>query len=103
MSRIEAIEEEIDNLRYENAEIVNKMHNLCDECPSIEVRYEIEEYCGFMSQRPVPFCPVDFECGVPGCERCDEYETLEEACEAILKEIAVLKNFDAQAFDTEVA
>jgi hypothetical protein len=99
---IETLEEEIENLRYEVTEITDKMQTLCNECTSIETYYEIEEYCGSLVRRPVAFCPVHFDCGVPGCGREEEYEELEEICTAILKEITVLKEFGDAVGNGEV-
>jgi hypothetical protein len=102
MPVIEAIEGQIDDLRYEVDEIADKLHSLCDDCTYIETAYEIEEYHGGLCRRPVPLCPVHFECGVPGCGRREEYEELEDKQVAILKEISELADFKASVLEGAV-
>jgi hypothetical protein len=103
LDTVESLEEQIDMLRCEAHDVSDEMKSLCDECPSIRVMYEPEEYHGFLCRRPVPECPVHFECGASGCCRGGEYEKLEECCNAILREIGQLVECEVRVFNGEVA
>ena len=103
---LEAIESEVDDLRYIFDEIENKKESevFCNGCCAIESTYEPEIYWGAPCRRPEPICPVDFEPGASGCHRGDVFEELEDAQAAILKEIGELESLDVAVFaETEVA
>jgi len=102
---IEAIEEQIDDLRDAQDEIEGKKDPdvFCIGCAAIYTTYELVGYWGSLCRMPVETCPINFEPGAMGCYRGDEYEELEDAQEAILRDIGELKGLDVEVFVGGVA
>ena len=100
---VEAIEAERTYLRYVTEEIRDKQEALCEDCEAVRVVYDPEDYWGAACRRPEVFCPIDFDVGAAGCHRGNEYEELEAALAAVLKDIRQLESLEVTVFTEEVA